>query len=59
MVGLSPAIVPELTRKFEELKEYVLAMAQQQEKDHSGNRRIFQFNFQLFPRSAGLESSHE
>jgi uncharacterized protein (TIGR02147 family) len=59
MVGLPAAIVPELTRKFEELKEYVLAAAEEREKDPKRDMQIFQFNFQLFPRSAVLGNGHE
>jgi uncharacterized protein (TIGR02147 family) len=59
MAGLPAGIVPELTRKFEELKEYVLATAQQHEKDLKKDMRIYQFNFQLFPRSATLGAGHE
>jgi uncharacterized protein (TIGR02147 family) len=59
MVGLPAGIVPELTRKFEELKENVLATAQQHEKDPKKDMRIYQFNFQLFPRSATLGAGHE
>jgi uncharacterized protein (TIGR02147 family) len=59
MAGLPAGIVPELTRKFEELKEYVLAAAQQHEKDPKKDIRIYQFNFQLFPRSATLGTDHE
>lgn len=59
MVGLPAAIVPELTRKFEELKEYVLATAEDREKDQKKDMQIFQFNFQLFPRSAVLGNGHE
>jgi uncharacterized protein (TIGR02147 family) len=59
MAGLPAEIVPELTRKFEELKEYVLATAQQHEKDPKKDMRIYQFNFQLFPRSATLGVGHE
>jgi uncharacterized protein (TIGR02147 family) len=59
MAGLPAGILPELTRKFEELKEYVLATAQQHEKDLKKDMRIYQFNFQLFPRSATLGAGHE
>jgi uncharacterized protein (TIGR02147 family) len=59
MVGLPAGIVPELTRKFEELKEYVLAAAQQHDKDAKKDMRIYQFNFQLFPRSATLGAGLE
>jgi uncharacterized protein (TIGR02147 family) len=59
MVGLPAQIVPELIKKFEELKEYVLAAAQEHEKDQNNDMRIYQFNFQLFPRSATLGAGHE
>jgi uncharacterized protein (TIGR02147 family) len=59
MVGLPAGIVPELTRKFEELKEYVLSTAASHEKDQEKDLRIYQFNFQLFPRSSTLGASNE
>lgn len=58
MVGLPADIVPELTKKFEELKEYVLTTAAEHEKDPKRDMRIYQFNFQLFPRSATLGMHH-
>jgi uncharacterized protein (TIGR02147 family) len=54
MAGLPASIVPELTKKFEELKEYVLTTAADHENDPEKEMRIYQFNFQLFPRSAVL-----
>jgi uncharacterized protein (TIGR02147 family) len=59
MVGLPAAIVPELTKKFEELKEYVLAAAEDRGTVSPKDVRIFQFNFQLFPRSSVLGNRHE
>ena len=59
MAGLPAAIVPELTKKFEELKEYVLATAAAHEADPEKDMRIYQFNFQLFPRSTTLGKRHE
>ncbi|HUI92232.1 MAG TPA: TIGR02147 family protein [Chitinivibrionales bacterium] len=59
MVGLPANIVPELTKKFEELKEYVLTTAADHEKDPKKDMRIYQFNFQLFPRTSTLGAGNE
>jgi uncharacterized protein (TIGR02147 family) len=59
MVGLPAEIIPELTKKFEELKEYVLTTAAGHEKDPTRDMRIYQFNFQLFPRSSTLGRAHD
>jgi uncharacterized protein (TIGR02147 family) len=59
MVGLPSEIVPTLTKKFEELKEFVLTTAQDHENDQKKDMRIYQFNFQLFPRSSTLGRPNE
>lgn len=57
MVALPQKQIPEITKRFEEFKEYILTIAN--EKYDNKDIRIYQFNFQLFPRTGLMGSMNE